>query len=460
MKKSACVHIQKKELEDKIHRYSQEALDRQAELRSFIDLYNRTNPKGRDKRLMANAFNKVNTFAQEAEELSNYGNRVLDKFYEPSQMTLFGKLSGYTATCLKFGKNKLGNRQCKKYAPTCGSADEGCRIEPALIPGRARVRTRQDTEIEAKAIAQMLAEDANQDLVRNKELLRQVIAYGGIAPHKGGFMKEEYSELPDKYKRKEGIPLDELAQEMGTDERTLSDNIYSAEAQFRQLKEMRKGSTTKKFKSDDFIDEAWNRMESGRGFMGLSGISLKRKVCRADATEKKIHCRVQNPKEFGAFFMRKSTTPGVSYVMGQVDSNQAIVQSVLFDKHIWDTRKAKIWFNRNIDRLLKRDRKSLILHDLGKGKIHDEDYFSPRQQDMFPSLRRELVLEPDNNESMLTVDPLDDCLKRRGWDIPKVRKYQQNISAKMTPDMFGKIEKLTGAEVMLQEQIQKCLEHR
>lgn len=198
------------------------------------------------------------------------------KFYEDvvkGDLSGFKGLAGFTATCIKFGKNKLGNRQCKKFAPTCGSADEGCRIEPALIPGRIKVRTKQDTEIEAKAIAQMLADDANQDLIRNKELLKLVLSYGGIAPHRGGFMKEEYSELPDKYKRKEGIPLDELAQEMGTDERALSDQIYEAEAQFRMLKEMRKGSTTKRFKSDDFIDEAWNRMESGRGFMGIHGIS-------------------------------------------------------------------------------------------------------------------------------------------------------------------------------------------
>jgi hypothetical protein len=68
-------------------------------------------------------------------------------------------------------------------------------------------------------------------------------------------------------------------------------------------------------------------------------------------------------------------------------------------------------------------------------------------------------LESDEPEqSILSVDPLDKCLERQGWDLNKVRKYQDSISAKMTVDMFGKTEELTGTEVMLQEQIQKCLE--
>jgi hypothetical protein len=77
---------------------------------------------------------------------------------------------------------------------------------------------------------------------------------------------------------------------------------------------------------------------------------------------------------------------------------------------------------------------------------------------MFPKLRRELVFEPEDSASILTVDPLDKCLERQGWDLNKVRKYQDSISAKMTVDMFGKTEKLTGTEVMLQETMQKCLE--
>jgi hypothetical protein len=195
----------------------------------------------------------------------------------------------------------------------------------------------------------------------------------------------------------------------------------------------------------------------------LSGISLnKRKVCRADVTKKKIHCRVQNPKEFGAFFMRTSTTPGVKYVMGQlIGTNKAAVQSVLFDKKIWDTREAKIWFYRNIQRLLKRDKKILRLDDLGKGKMHSEDYFTSKQPDMFTNLRRELVLEQEDAEpevSIMLKDPLEDCLKHQGWNPGAIKKTQEAISAKLTMDMFGKVEKLSRDEIRLQETIQNCLE--
>jgi len=216
---------------------------------------------------------------------------------------------------------------------------------------------------------------------------------------------------------------------------------------------------------DKSVKEIWE-MAKGKPptqmkLFGLSAISLnKRKVCKASESNKKIHCRVQNPKEFGAFFMRTSTTPGVKYVMGIThDSEKAVLQSVLFDKHIWDTRQAKTWFNRNIDRLLKRDKKTLRLDDLGKGKTHSEDYFTS-QPDMF-QLRRELVLTADDDEpeiSILSKDPLEDCLKRQGWNPGAIKKTQEAISAKLTMDMFGRVEKLNRDEIRLQDNIQNCLE--
>ncbi len=83
-----------------------------------------------------------------------------------------------------------------------------------------------------------------------------------------------------------------------------------------------------------------------------------KKRCVPDITRKKIRCRVQEPKEFDGFFTRKSTTPGVEYVMGIVDG-KGITQSVLFDKKIWSQPLAKNWFNKNIKRLLQRDKQAL-----------------------------------------------------------------------------------------------------
>jgi len=189
----------------------------------------------------------------------------------------------------------------------------------------------------------------------------------------------------------------------------------------------------------------------------LSEISLDiKKRCSPDFTTNKIRCRVQQPKEFNKFFTRTSTTPGVRYVMG-MKNGKGVLQSVMFENCIWNLEQAKHWFNLNIKRLLDRDKKTLSLMDLGKGKMHDEDYFSPRQIELFPGMRRELTLEPEDSASIYTVDPLDVCLERKGWQLSKVKKLQNSISAKMTVDMFGKTEKLTGSEVMLQEQIGDCL---
>ena len=473
-------------------------------------------------------------------------------------------LSGYTSTCLKFGKNRFGHRQCKKFAQTCGSADEGCRYDPVPVPGHEGKRTQKDFEIEADALAQELAREKNFELDYNKNLMRDVLSYGGIAPHKSGFMSEEYREIPKKYKRADGIPMDELAQEMGIDESTLADRIYQAEASFQELKDMRGGAIARRFKKADFIDEAWNRMRSGRGFFGGleslkhdvfrwkigskqieviknptdseirqisnefhekyprskesgirstydqydnkyvwgaddlhsdvepminmlfhvythqspgmakwlldTGMTNKKKITlfgikfNPDVTENQIRARVLLPKKIikGTYFIRASTTPGVSYVMGQDRSGKVMTQSIRFDRDLFDNSSAKRWFNSNIKRIKERDRQGYVypIPSISGGKKHSEDYFSPRQQEMFPKMRRELVLEPEETASIFTVDPLYVCLERQGWDLRKVRKYQENISAKMTPDMFGKLQRLTGAEVMLQEQIQKCLDRR
>jgi hypothetical protein len=286
-------------------------------------------------------------------------------FIAPSQASLFDGLSGFTATCLTFKRNKLGRRYCAKYAPTCGSADEGCRYEPAPVPGALSKRTKKDTEIEANALAQMLADDANADLEQNKVLMREILSYGGIAPHRGGFLKEEYAEIPTKYKRADGIPLDELAQEMGMDEATITDKIYEAEAQFRQLKEMRRGKTARKFNREDFIEEAWDRMRSGRAFLGIFGdINLldvpyaESGKFRPDLTKNQIRVRIIDPLLFRKYFIRRSTTPGVQYAMGINKKGNALTQSIRFSRKLFNLENAKAWFKQNIDRIIKNDMKS------------------------------------------------------------------------------------------------------
>jgi len=89
-------------------------------------------------------------------------------------------------------------------------------------------------------------------------------------------------------------------------------------------------------------------------------------------------------------------------------------------------------------------------------KIHGEEFFSPRQKELFPGLKRDLNMEIE--DAAKSDDPLEACMERRGYKPGKTQVFQEAISAKLTGDMFGKQEKLTGAEAMFQEQMQECLD--
>ena len=89
-------------------------------------------------------------------------------------------------------------------------------------------------------------------------------------------------------------------------------------------------------------------------------------------------------------------------------------------------------------------------------KIHGEEFFSPRQKELFPGLKRDLNMEIE--DAARSDDPLEACMERRGYKPSKTQVFQEAISAKLTADMFGKQEKLTGAEAMFQEQMQECLD--
>lgn len=99
--------------------------------------------------------------------------------------------------------------------------------------------------------------------------------------------------------------------------------------------------------------------------------------------------------------------------------------------------------------------KKLFLAAMRK-KIYGEEFFSPSQKEMFPELRRELNLEIEDIAK--SDDPVEACMERQGYTPAKIREFQRAISEKLTPDMFGKTEKITGAEAMYQEKIEECLE--
>ena len=89
-------------------------------------------------------------------------------------------------------------------------------------------------------------------------------------------------------------------------------------------------------------------------------------------------------------------------------------------------------------------------------KIYGEEFFSPKQKELFPGLKRDLIMETE--DVARSDDPLEACMERRGYKPTRIEQFQDAISAKLTADMFGKKEKLTGPEAIFQEQMQECLD--
>ena len=119
--------------------------------------------------------------------------------------------------------NKLITR-CLKYSPVCTTGP--CLPEPMAKPDRMEPVFSQK---EVRSIAQGLAREYN--LLQEESgpaLARQILDRGGIAPYRGRYLKEEYKEIPLVLRNKKGLPLDEMASEMGLDEAALMSAIRKA----------------------------------------------------------------------------------------------------------------------------------------------------------------------------------------------------------------------------------------
>lgn len=77
---------------------------------------------------------------------------------------------------------------------------------------------------------------------------------------------------------------------------------------------------------------------------------------------------------------------------------------------------------------------------------------------LFPSLKREL--QPFEAEDVATSDdPVEACLERRGWKLPRVEALKESIAEKQSLELFSTEEKeLTGGEIQLLEAIEDCLQ--
>jgi hypothetical protein len=128
-----------------------------------------------------------------------------------------------------------------------------------------------------KQIAKDMAYEYNERLDGARELMRKIKKYGGIAPYGGGYLKEEYKDIPTKYKSADGVKIDELASEIGfKDERSLVDAINASEDEFNEMKAMQGGKIIRKFKTDDFLTPAYDRLieEHGYSFSGLGSLGI------------------------------------------------------------------------------------------------------------------------------------------------------------------------------------------
>lgn len=274
-----------------------------------------------------------------------------------------GNLSGNVMTCAAWQQvtDKRGREitRCMFYDPSCGK----CRSDSPPKPEEAKPEEPKISQREIKALSRTLAEEANEAIYRANDLYREILDRGGIAPHRSGFLREEYQDLPDKYKRHDGLPIDEMAGELNMSEFDLVRSVENIE---RVRSILPKGK--RKLPINYFLNQAEDMLikQAGQPYAGIFSIA---------------------------------GVPMFAY-----------------------PRK----------------------------RAYEE-----KQIELFPGLKRELVLEQE--DIAVSDDPLEICLERMGWNMKRVRKLQENIASKLTPDMFGKTERLTGGEIQLQENIDTCL---
>lgn len=183
---------------------------------------------------------------------------------EYSQPATKTRLSGFYKSCKSFFYNAKGHLKCGEYALTCNQETE---CAPKPIPNPYNPQEIEISDREIKSVAKMLADEANHAIDDSKRIMRIVKEYGGIAPYKSGYLSEEYRDIPTKYKLKEGLPIDELSQEIGMNESDLVEAINKAEEARNRLP---KGKRRFNIKDMMFDAEQYIALqESGGGFTGI-----------------------------------------------------------------------------------------------------------------------------------------------------------------------------------------------
>lgn len=172
---------------------------------------------------------------------------------EAPKLKGFGTTTGFSGalrTCVRFKRvdTILGKaKRCAEYQRICTTS--ACLPEP--MPKPSGVMPNQPSKMETREFARYLAqEETARQMEAGPALAREIAQRGGIAPYKRGFLKEEYKEIPLHLKNKKGLPLDQMASEMGMDEQNLVRAI---------MKEYPKGrKKQRRFRWQDFEEEAYD----------------------------------------------------------------------------------------------------------------------------------------------------------------------------------------------------------
>jgi len=81
----------------------------------------------------------------------------------------------------------------------------------------------------------------------------------------------------------------------------------------------------------------------------------------------------------------------------------------------------------------------------------------PEEALLFPGLKRELT-QLDVEDISTSDDPVEACLERAGWKLPRIDELRQSIFEKEQVDLFTTPEPLTRSEGELLEAIETCMQ--
>lgn len=115
-------------------------------------------------------------------------------------------------------------RRCAEYRPVCEAL---CVTGPAPreIRAEAPEKAEKIRKEEIRSVAKWMSAEFNRlHAEAGPALAREILSRGGIAPYRAEG-KEEYLDIPLHLRNRRGLPMDEMAAEMGMDEKSLTEAI-------------------------------------------------------------------------------------------------------------------------------------------------------------------------------------------------------------------------------------------